>query len=91
MQRVLQGAVTHGRGADDERAIGHGFGDGGEFFRRGEDLGGADGRAGVAKGRGEGIDHAQASETEIAHGARGGANVERVARGYQNDAQAVGF
>ena len=38
-----------------------------------------------------GVHHAQAKETEIAHGASGRANVEGVARGHQDDAQTVEF
>jgi hypothetical protein len=88
---VLQFAVADGGGADDEGAVRDGFGEGGEFFGGGEDGGSADGGAGFTKSQFVWIDHAEVEETEVAHGAGGGADVERIARVDEDDAQAVEF
>ena len=72
---MMQFAAACGGGADDESAIGYGFGDGGELFGIGENWGGADGGNCFAVGGIVGIHQAQMSAAEIAHGARGGADV----------------
>jgi hypothetical protein len=50
---------------------------------------GADGGARLAEGDIVGTDHAQAGEAEVGHGTGGGADVERVARGHQDDAELI--
>ena len=72
---MMQFAAACGGGADDESAIGYGFGDGGELFGIGENWGGADGGNCFAVGGIVGIHQAQMGAAEIAHGARGGADV----------------
>src|SRR5271155_6138959 len=86
---MLQIPVADGGGSDDERAVGDGFGDGLELFGTLEYVRRADGGARFAKRRLVGIHHAQMPKSEIAHGAGGRADIERVARGDENDAQAV--
>ena len=49
----------------------------------------ADRRSRLAKGNFVAIDHAQAQETEVAHGARRRSDVEWIARGYQHNGDAV--
>ena len=86
---VLQLAVAYAGGADDEAAIGHGVGEGGEFLGFLEQGRGADGGAGFAEGDVVGGDDAEAREAEVGHGAGGGADVERVARRDEDDTQIV--
>jgi hypothetical protein len=88
---MLQLPVTHGRRSHHERAIGHGLGHGFEFFRGGEHVRGADGRARFAKRRLIRIHHAQPPEAEIAHGARGRTEVQGIPRGHQDNAEPVEF
>ena len=90
-QGMVQLAVADGGGSHDERAIGDGVGDALELLRIRKHGRGADGGARLAKGRLVRLDHAQMAEAEVAHGARGRADVERVARRNQNDAQTVEF
>jgi len=78
-------------GADDERAVGDGVFDGFELLGAREHGRSADGGAGLPKRGRIGLYDAQMAEAEIAHGASGGADVERVARLDEDDAQAVGF
>ena len=91
LQRMLQRALADRGGAHDQRAIRDGFGHRCVLFRPREHLGRADGRTRVAKRRRVRVHDAQAGKAEIAHGARGRADVERVARGDKNDAQAIGL
>ena len=88
---MVQFPVPHRRSADDERTISDGFGHARVLFRVGEQLGSTDGGAGRAKCGVVGIHDAQIGETEIAHSASSGADVKRVARGHQDDAQTVKF
>jgi len=90
-QGMVQLAVADGSGSHDERAIGDGIRDALELLRIRKHGRGADGRARFAKRRLVRLDHAQMAEAEVAHGARGRANVERIARRDQNDAQTVEF
>jgi hypothetical protein len=85
--RMLRFAAAQGCGANDEGAVGDGFGDGFEFFGAGEERHGADGGTGFAEGWIVRVDDAQVEEAEIAHGPGGGADIERVARGNQDDAE----
>ena len=84
---VVQLAMAHRGGAHHQAAIGDGGGQGGKLFGRAQQRGGADGRAGLAECHVVGVDHAEAREPEIRHGAGGGPHVERVARLHQNHAE----
>ena len=79
-QRLMQRAMADGGGPYHERAIGDGFGDGLELFGAGEQFGGAHSRTRLAKRWLVRVHHTQLAETEIAHGAGGRANVERITR-----------
>ena len=80
-----------GGGSDDQCAIRYGFGDSLELFGEGEQRRGADGGTRLAKSQFIWVHHAKMEESEIAHGAGGGADVEGIARTDEDDAQAVGF
>ena len=88
-QRMLQRAMTDGGGADHQPAIGHGFGQGRIFPRFFENLVSFDRGAGFAKRDLVGIHQAQFGASEVAHGAGGRADVERIARGDQDHPQWV--
>lgn len=90
MERVLQLSMADGSGADDERTVRNGFGDGREDFGVGEDCGCSDGRASLAKCRVVWMHQAQMMKAEVAHGTRGRPDVQRVSRRYENHAEAVG-
>ncbi len=87
--RVLRLAAADGGSANNEGAIRDGFGDRFEFFGAGEQWLSTNGGTRFAKGRFVGIHDAQMEEAEVAHGASGGANVERIARLDKDDAQVV--
>ena len=91
MKRVLQVAMADGRGSDDEGAIGNGFRHGGEFPGIDENVGGTDGGPSVFEGHFVRIHHPQVEESEVAHGAGGGADVERIARVDEDDAKIIEF
>ena len=76
---------SYGRGAYDQRAIGHGFGDGGKFAGLLQDSVSSDGRAGLTECDFVWIHQAKLGESEIAHSARGGSDIQRIARGNQDD------
>ena len=88
---MLRFAAAEGGGADDEGAVGNRFGDRLKLFGAGEQRRGTDGGTGFAEGQLVRIDDAKMKEAEIAHGAGGGADVERVARGNEDDAETVGL
>ncbi len=79
LQGMLQVAMSDGGGSDHERAIGHGFGNGGELFSVGENLGGANRGARAFVGDVVRIHYTQVKKSEVAHGAGGGADVEGIA------------
>ena len=92
MHGVLQPALPDGGGADNKGAIGYGIGDG--VILRGvcKDVRcGTDCGPGLPKRRLKRIDHPQVHDTEITHGTGGSSKIERVARGHQNNAQAIEF
>ena len=88
-KRMLQFTVPHRRGSHHQRAIRHRFGHRLELFRLREQFRSADGGARLAEARVVRIHDAQAAKTEVAHGARRSAHVERVARSDQHHAQAI--
>ena len=77
--------------SDDERAVRDGFGNGLEFFGAGEQRRGADGGTRLAECQLIRVHHAKMEESEVAHGTRGGADVEGIARTDEYYAQAVEF
>ena len=85
----MQGPMANGRGSHDQRAIGDRFSDGFELFGAREQRRCADGGTRLAKRGLVGIHDPQAAETEIAHRAGSRADIERVARGDEHDAQTV--
>lgn len=91
VNRLLGFARADRGGSNDESAIGDGFGDGFEFLCVGKKRGSAHGGARFAKRWIVGVDYAKVSESEIAHGARAGANVQRIARRHQHHTQPVEF
>jgi hypothetical protein len=86
---VLRVAAAHGGGADDESAVRDSFGETLELFGAGEKRRGTHGRACFTKSQFVGIDDTKMEEAEVAHGAGGGADVERIARVDEDDAQVV--
>lgn len=82
---LLRDAVLAGGGADDEGAIGDGFGDGGTDAGGLEDVRAADGGDGFTEGDIVGIDEAEIGKPEVRDGAGGRPDVERVAGGDENN------
>ena len=78
-------AVGEGAGAEDERAVADGFGEGGHFGGVGEEFGSANGGTGFAPVRLIRRHDGEMSEAEVGHGARDRADVEGVARRDEND------
>jgi hypothetical protein len=89
--RVLQLPGAHGSGSDNERAIGYGIRDSFELFGLGKQRRSPNSGTRLAKSQFIGIHYAKMEEAEVAHGAGGGTDVERIARGDKHDPQAVGF
>ena len=90
-ERVLQLTVTYRGSSDYKRAVRHGFGHALVFLcvrqqRRRTDSGARLTKSSFIWGY-----HSQVTETEVAHGASGRANVKRIARSHQDDAQTVEF
>ena len=76
--------------SDNEYAVGHCVSQGCELFRIREHIGGgANGGTGLAKRRLKRTHHTQMQRAEVAHGARGRAQVERVSCSDQDDTQPV--
>ena len=90
-QWMLQIAMANSSGADYERAVGHSVRDGCIFLRSGQKISAAHGGARLAKGAFERIDDSQVRAPEVAHRAGSRANVERITRRNEYDAQAVEF
>ena len=88
---VLQFAAADGGGSNNEAAVRDGLGHGLELRGAGEKRRGSDGGTRLAEGQVVGVHDAKVEESEVAHGASGGAEVERVARGDEDDAQTVEF
>lgn len=88
---VLQLPKADSSGSDYESAVFDGFGDRLELFGFGKQRRGSDGRTRFAEREFVGVHYPKMGEAEVAHGAGSGADVERIARGDENDPQAVGF
>jgi len=86
---MLQFPVAHGRGSDNQCAIGNRIRDSGEEIGLPQNFRSSDGGTRFAKGGLERIHNAQGANAEIAHGPRCCAYVERVTRRHQNDAQTI--
>lgn len=86
MQRV---ATANGSGTDDEGAVLDGLCESLEFFSASEKRRGAHSGACFPKSQFVGIHDAKMEETEVAHGAGGGANIEGIARVDEDDAQVI--
>ncbi len=86
---LLQSTIAHSSRSHNQGAVGNGLGHGFEFFGAVEQIGGADGGFGFAKSFGKWIHESQPMRAEIAHGASGGANVQRIARAHQHDYETV--
>jgi len=89
--RMLQFTMTSCSRPDDQSAIGDSAGNCPVFLRIGEKFLRANSGTRFTKRRIIRIDHAQIAEVEIAHGACRSANIERIARGHEDHAQAVEF
>ena len=84
--------MMYGCGSDNETAIGDGGRERGVLLGSGEDVGSRTNRGpGLAERRFKRINHPQVRNTEVAHGTGGSPEIERVARGHQDDAQAIEF
>jgi hypothetical protein len=83
LKGMLEDALAYGGGAEDESAVGDGFGYGGKFDGGGEDAGGVDRSPFRSQRRlerdWEFVDDAEVGEAEIVDGAGGGADVGRIA------------
>ena len=88
---VLQLTETDGRSSNDQRAVRNSFGEGLTLFGAGEQRRGANRRARLAECQFVSVYHTKMEKAEVAHRAGGGADVERIARTYEYDAQAVEF
>jgi len=90
-ERMLQVTMADRSGSNHQRAIGNRFGNGFEFFGLGQHIRGADGGASILKGHFVGIHHPQMKKSKIAHCPGGRANVQGIARVYQDNAQMIEF
>jgi hypothetical protein len=90
-QRVRQFPVTDRCGSNHQRAVGHGFGNALVLFRARQQRRSSDGGTRLAKGYVVRVHHSKPEKPEIADGASGRADVERIARGHQHNAQTVEF
>lgn len=88
---MLQVAVTNGRSADYERAVGNRFRDGSVFLGIGQHLRPTHRGTRLAKGAFERIHHPQVRAPEVAHRASSRPNIERISRRNEDDAQAIEF
>ena len=86
---MLQVPVAHRRGAHHERTIGNCFRHAVVLLGSRQHFGCTDRRTRLAKGGVKRVDHSQMREAEVAHGAGGRPNIERIARRHQNHAQTV--
>jgi len=91
LERMLQVTVADGGSSNDQRTVRNRFGHGLVFFGGRQHGCGADGRTSIAKGHVVWIYHPQMLKSEVAHGSSGRADVERIARVHQDDAQMIEF
>ena len=91
LERVLEIAMSDGGGPYNQRAIGHGVGDGFELFGASEEVGRPDGGTRPLESDVVRIDYAEVLKSEIAHGTGGRSDIERIARVHQDDAQMIEF
>lgn len=87
MKRLIRFAVIAARGANDQRAIGDGVGDGLEHTNRLHYHRGVDGRLRFAEGDVVGLHQAEIEEPEVTHGARRRTDIEWIARVHQHHAE----
>src|ERR1051325_6061889 len=88
---MLHFAISHGAGADYQRAVCYGFGDCAELLCRREHMSRTHGGSRLAKCRFVGFHHAQVLETEIAHRACRSSNIQRVPRPHQDHLETLEF
>src|SRR6185295_1845725 len=82
---MFQHSRSDGRSADYQRAIGHGLGNRGIFAGSLQHGVSFHGGAGLSECDLVRIHQTKLGESEVAHGARGGSDVEGIARRYQDD------
>ncbi len=78
VERLVRGAVSQSRGTHHERTIGHGFCDAREHAGRSQQVLRADAGDGLAEGDFIRVDEPQVEESEVRHGAGGGADVQGI-------------
>lgn len=88
---VLRLATANGGGTYNQGAVRDGFGDRFKFFGARKQWLRTDGGTRFAKGQFVRVYDAKMQKAEIAHSARGGPNVQGIARLDEDDMQAVGF
>ena len=88
---MLQVTVADSGGSNDQRTVRNRFGYGFVFFSSRQHRCGADGRASIPKSHVVWIYYPQAVKSKIAHGSSGRADVKRIARVHQDDAQMIEF
>ena len=91
LERMLQVTMTDGSGSDHERTISNSFRYGFEFFGIDQYIRGSHGRTRILKRHIIGIYDSQVEKSKVAHGPSGRADVERIARVYQDQAQVIEF
>jgi hypothetical protein len=91
LQGMLQIAMTNCGGSDYQRAVGNRFGHRFVLYRAGQDGRGVHGGTGALKCDLVWIHHPQMVKPEVAHGPSGRADVERIPRLHQDDAQMIEF
>src|SRR5215471_558610 len=75
--------------ADDQRTIRDGVGNGAILLRLGQQVCSSHRRTCLTKGRFPRAHDAQVADTEIAHGARRGAQIQRIPRSYHYYTKAI--
>jgi len=88
-KRMKQFPLSNGGCSNHQRAVSHRFRHAGVLFGFRHQRRCAHSGARFSKGCVVGIHHAQLHEAQVAHRACRGANIQRIARGYQHNAQSV--
>ncbi len=88
-ERMMQFAFAHRGGADHQAAVGDGFGHAAEDLRIQQHLRGANGGARTEVGGFPRSNQPKIPEAEVAHRTRRRADVQRIARAHQHDAQLI--